>query len=138
MTRGTSLYLDQVRFIAALIVCLNHFGFLEPEIVNEFWRYHLQYLAQTAVDIFFVLSGYVIAYVTAMREKTLLEYSASRFGRLYSVVLPALLLTAASNYLVGLKDPNFGNPIYYDETALPPSYLGTLFFLMLCWVWPKA
>ena len=56
--------------------------------------------------VFFVLSGYVIAHVLATRERTLFEYFASRFSKLYSVVVPALILTASTNYLEAVKYPH--------------------------------
>lgn len=50
-------------------------------------------LGNDAVMVFFVLSGFVIAYVADSKERTPREYFVSRFARLYSVVVPALLLT---------------------------------------------
>jgi peptidoglycan/LPS O-acetylase OafA/YrhL len=47
-----------------------------------------------AVDVFFVLSGFVIAHVCATREHDLRRYIVSRAARIYSVALPALILTA--------------------------------------------
>jgi peptidoglycan/LPS O-acetylase OafA/YrhL len=55
------------------------------------WR--LKDLGSEAVMVFFVLSGFVIAYVVDQKEKTPKEYFVSRFARLYSVVIPALLIT---------------------------------------------
>ena len=46
-----------------------------------------------AVDVFFVLSGFVIAHVCATRENTLYDYAISRAARIYSVAIPALILT---------------------------------------------
>jgi peptidoglycan/LPS O-acetylase OafA/YrhL len=85
MDRTTSLYLDIVRPAAALIVLLSHVG-------NQ-----LSLLAPAgvqAVDVFFVLSGFVIAHVTESREREPDEYFISRAARIYSVAIPALLLTA--------------------------------------------
>ena len=52
-----------------------------------FWDGH------AAVVVFFVLSGYVIAYVTDVRERTWQAYAASRLARLYSLALLAILVT---------------------------------------------
>ncbi|MEO8248205.1 MAG: acyltransferase family protein [Burkholderiales bacterium] len=49
----------------------------------------------SSVIVFFVLSGFVIAYITDTKENTLPSYSASRVSRIYSVALPAVLLTLA-------------------------------------------
>jgi len=88
--RETSIYLNAVRFFAALVVFLGHTsgrrftdGFL--------WAFG-EYM-DVAVIIFFVLSGYVIAYVTDNRERTLDDYAINRVARILSVAIPALILT---------------------------------------------
>src|ERR1043166_4982450 len=140
MTKGTSLYLDLVRFSAALLVFFEHFREHTRNGFRAFWQSHpflyslLNPLSQTAVTVFFLLSGYVIAHVLAGRERTPLEFAASRFGRLYSVALPALILTAATNYLETLRYPgafnSFGGPF---EVLL--SYAGTALFVSHFWPW---
>jgi peptidoglycan/LPS O-acetylase OafA/YrhL len=63
MKTGTSLYLDLVRFSAAMTVFINHvkerttFSFSGFWSAHSFWREHLFYYGQTAVMVFFVLSG---------------------------------------------------------------------------------
>ena len=47
----------------------------------------------SAVIIFFVLSGYVIAYATDIKEHSAQLYWASRLSRVWSLALPAVLLT---------------------------------------------
>ena len=69
-----SLYLDIVRFIAAIAVFLDHISSY-PFTKNLFWS-PLGSYGGIAVIIFFVLSGYVIAYVTSTREKTLFKYAS--------------------------------------------------------------
>ena len=49
-------------------------------------------LAHSAVVVFFVLSGYLIAW-TAQRDKSAVDYLINRAARIYSVALPALVLT---------------------------------------------
>ena len=46
-----------------------------------------------AVNIFFVLSGFVIAYVADTREQSARSYAISRAARIYSVAIPALVVT---------------------------------------------
>ncbi len=50
-------------------------------------------VATAAVPVFFVLSGFVIRYVTLTRYNSLRRYTIDRASRMYSVVLPALALT---------------------------------------------
>eukprot|EP01137_Pigoraptor_chileana_P020529 Opistho-2@82996 len=91
MKPALSLYLDTLRFGAALTVFLSHFG-LQRLSGGLFW-FMANYGPQ-AVTVFFVLSGFVIAYTTDTREKTAAaNYCISRAARMYSVALPAVLLT---------------------------------------------
>ena len=48
---------------------------------------------QEGVAIFFVISGIVIAYVSSEKEHDFRSYIVARLGRLWSVMLPALVLT---------------------------------------------
>jgi peptidoglycan/LPS O-acetylase OafA/YrhL len=48
---------------------------------------------------FFVISGFVISYVTEKRENTIHAYAFSRLSRLYSVAIPALLIGLAASFL---------------------------------------
>ncbi len=123
-----SLYLDIVRFAAALAVFLNHISSY-PFTKDYFWS-PLSAFGGIAVIIFFVLSGYVIAYVTSNREKTLSLYASARIARIYSVVIIALLITLLFDN-VGL----FLNPEFYSIQKVmwkPQSlegYLSSLLFL---------
>jgi peptidoglycan/LPS O-acetylase OafA/YrhL len=134
---GTSLYLDLARFLAALVVFLVHLQVHASSRFSPFWRFHLNFMSQTAVTVFFVLSGYVIAHVLATRENTAVDYAASRLARLYSVVVPALILTAVCNYLITLKYPDLYQTIraqgHLTETL---HYVATGLFLSSFWLWP--
>jgi peptidoglycan/LPS O-acetylase OafA/YrhL len=90
MKREVSLYLDLLRFMAALVVFVQHFAWHHFS-GGLFWQIG-PYGAQ-AVIVFFVLSGYVIGYVTDRPGATARGYALDRAARIYSVALPALLLT---------------------------------------------
>lgn len=121
MKKGTSLYLDLVRFLAAFAVLLDHVS-ARHFTGGVLWR--VGHEGQPAVAVFFVLSGFVIGYVLETRERSFLDYSAGRFGRLYSVVLPALLLTFVCDYFGSLKDPQ----LYHGwENSIPQNLLTALF-----------
>ena len=90
MPQGLSLYLDAWRLGAALAVVLCHFASRRMS-GGLLWQ-AAPYGAQ-AVDVFFVLSGYVIAHVAATRERALGRFVVSRAARLWSVSVPAALLT---------------------------------------------
>ena len=54
------------------------------------------HLATLAVGVFFVLSGFVIGYAVHEREKDARSYFVGRAARVYSVAVPALVLTLMS------------------------------------------
>ncbi len=90
MNRGLSLYLDLLRFAAALVVVATHLAYAELSGgMLQYWRL----LGNDAVMVFFVLSGFVIAHVAHEKETTLGAYAASRLARLWSVAVPALAIT---------------------------------------------
>jgi len=100
-----SLYLDIIRFTAALAVLLSHFTsepFTAHVIPGALGNY-----GNIAVTIFFVLSGYVISFVTSTREQTASQYSLARIARLYSVIPLALLLTFGLDSIGSAIDPYF-------------------------------
>ena len=97
LPKAASVLLDVLRFSAALLVVLAHVG--HREIATGFRD--LQVLGQLAVPVFFVLSGFVIRFVTRSRAQDLRGFLIDRGARMYSVMLPAMLLTvvlSASSY----------------------------------------
>lgn len=102
---ATSVYLDATRILAATVVFLVHANeSATTGGIRVFWR--ASPFANDAVMVFFVLSGLVIAYVADRREHALRDYAVSRLARLYSVVLPALLLTIAADLIGSRLDPS--------------------------------
>ena len=85
-----SAWLDVLRFGAALAVVADHASLPEFNAGarnREVWGF-------IAVPVFFLLSGFVIRNVAATRDSSLSQFLSDRATRLYSVVLPALLLSA--------------------------------------------
>jgi peptidoglycan/LPS O-acetylase OafA/YrhL len=72
-----------------------------------FWQFDG---GRTAVLAFFVLSGFVIAWMSETRERSLEEYGLSRVARLYSVTIPAFILTAALDSICKAVDPRLYGP----------------------------
>ncbi len=100
LPESASLLLDFVRLTAAVMVVIAHFT--HPEFGLGYWN--RQYLGDIAVPVFFVLSGFVIRYVTRTRESTAREYLIDRASRIYSVVLPAMAFTLAVSGVCFLID----------------------------------
>lgn len=101
MNQTTSTYLDLVRFSAALVVFLTHAGY---ELFTAGWLLPIGRYGHDAVVIFFVLSGFVIAYVVENKESTAAAFFVARLARLWSVVIPALALTVLLDYLGSRAD----------------------------------
>jgi peptidoglycan/LPS O-acetylase OafA/YrhL len=89
MNRNLSLYLDLLRVLAAIEVLLDHVVDYSPR--NFF--YPIGQLGHESVIVFFVLSGFVIAYSAETKDHDLGAFAVSRFARLWSVLLPCLILT---------------------------------------------
>jgi peptidoglycan/LPS O-acetylase OafA/YrhL len=103
MTSATSLFLDFLRVVAAFGVVLVHTAItqfspvfaLGPDYGHRF------------VIVFFVLSGYVISFSTFSRAQTAQNYAIARLSRLYSVLVPALLISAILLLIGRSINPDF-------------------------------
>src|SRR6266536_4733067 len=132
MNKASSIYLDLVRFLAAATVFLVHAQY-------ERFTGGLPLVAATAklgndaVMVFFVLYGFVIAYVADKKEKTLKDYALSRLARLYSVAAPALALTVAVDYIGSRID--YGLYTGWDFPTDHPLWrvLANFFFVNELW-----
>ena len=103
MSRSLSIFLDALRFVAAMVVVVGHFT--QPFFSQGFPD--LTLWGVSAVSVFFVLSGFVISHVTAVKENDPLDYTAARIARLYSVLVPALLLTTMVHVVALKLDPAY-------------------------------
>jgi peptidoglycan/LPS O-acetylase OafA/YrhL len=114
LSEGSSLLLDIIRFSAALAVVVAHLS--RPEFAVVLTR-DLQFVGDFAVPVFFVLSGFVIRFVTVSREHTLRVYLIDRASRIYSVALPAMVLTLAVAGICLIC-----NRTYFQQEIAPVSH----------------
>ncbi|MDQ8188854.1 acyltransferase family protein [Roseibacillus persicicus] len=99
MSPEVSSRLNSLRAIAALVVFLGHFY----SVVFPFkYFYPFSLVNHEAVVVFFVLSGYVIAFAVRTKKRSLVEYLSSRISRIYIVIVPVLLLTLVADSIGGL------------------------------------
>lgn len=91
-----------IRFIAALTVFVGH---TSGQRLTGGILWQVGPFMSEAVTIFFVLSGYVIAFVTDRRESTVGGFAVARAARIYSVAIPALILTFTLDSLGRLINP---------------------------------
>ena len=105
---STSRFLDAARWMAALAVVVSHTCALslvaERQFVDQGFGVvllsTLEYAGHLAVVVFFVISGYLVGGRELWRVRTggkfdLGRYAVQRFSRIYTVLVPALLLAAA-------------------------------------------
>lgn len=126
MNRAFSIYLDLVRFTAACLVYLYHSNqrMLSTEILPA------SNFGHSAVVVFFVLSGFVIAYVTETKENQWIKYAASRISRIYSVAFPAVFLTIALDTVGRHLYPAI---YYYPFDNFPIRIVSSLLMLNETW-----
>lgn len=88
VNRNLSVFLDLLRLFAALLVLVGHAG----EVYRMKLPAMIGHSAKEGVAIFFVLSGFVIAFVTQHKEKDWRAFTKARALRMYSVVPLAILI----------------------------------------------
>jgi peptidoglycan/LPS O-acetylase OafA/YrhL len=119
-------FLDVLRFSAAILVLLSHSAtFLDIylPVLSDF--------GSEAVAVFFVLSGYVISYVVAKKEDNPASYFKARAFRIYSVLIPALIITFIFDH-IGLSidssyyfaHKNFHNDYSFVTITQTLTFLG--------------
>lgn len=128
-----SIYLDAVRFVAALVVFIAHFALHR---LSGGFLWQLNAYGHQAVAVFFVLSGFVIAYATDTRERDARSYTISRLSRMYSVVLPAVLLTVVLDLIGGAWRPDvYGAEWGYTNDWTFARLFAALTFTNEIWGW---
>jgi peptidoglycan/LPS O-acetylase OafA/YrhL len=105
---GPSIVLDVVRFLAALMVAVGH---LSQSHFSTGWPPILRDYAVASVSVFFILSGFMIRYITSVKYGDLRRYAVDRFARIYSVVLPAMGITILFDSL----SAHFNHSYYYTN-----------------------
>lgn len=120
----SSVTLDLARAIAAQMVCIGHAA-------NIFLGPGSTYLPHVGVLIFFVLSGFLIAYtlVTKAVEPRygFTEFMIERIARIYSAYLPALFLIAIIDYVMwskGLFVESFSPMVFLKNMLMLQNYPG--------------
>jgi peptidoglycan/LPS O-acetylase OafA/YrhL len=113
MNRATSVYLDLVRFLAAVLVLLTHLAYARYSGGMLLW---LRTYGNDAVMIFFVLSGFVIAHVAATRDHDIKHYFVNRLARIYSVAVPAIVLTVVLDQAGRLINPEAYAGFWYQDS----------------------
>lgn len=127
MNRRFSIYLDLMRFLAAFVVVLSHFAY--PRFSDGTWLYIRELnLGSDAVVIFFVLSGFVIAYVAGEKEEQASTFFFNRATRIYSVAIPAVVLTLLLDTLGSSANPAAYDGWWYHQAPISDTIWNALTF----------
>ncbi|RVU39664.1 acyltransferase [Hwanghaeella grinnelliae] len=127
MAQGFSLYLNLLRFAAAIVVLLSHFAY-ERFTRGDYLIIRELNLGSDAVVVFFVISGLVIAFAARQKDMAGPAYVFARLTRLFSVVLPAILLTLALDYWGARIDPAGYDGWWWNPAPVWEVLLRTLSF----------
>ncbi|MEZ5729874.1 MAG: acyltransferase family protein [Burkholderiaceae bacterium] len=100
MEPSISVALDLLRLVAAALVFVHHF----EEVTHSALASPFASFGHDSVLFFFVLSGFVIAHVATTTERSASQFAIARVSRLFSVGLPALVLTATLVAIGSLTD----------------------------------
>ncbi|MEV5033691.1 acyltransferase [Sphingobium sp. LMC3-1-1.1] len=132
MPKGFSSYLDGFRFIAAVIVLVYHA--MRPEM--GYSGVGIPY-GPDAVMAFFVLSGFVIAFVAGTKEASPADFISSRLSRLWTVLLPAVFIVPIIDF-IGMT----ATSAPYSFSSVPMGFSHPLFRMLLsatftgeAWFW---
>ncbi|MCF2489817.1 acyltransferase [Dyadobacter sp. CY347] len=131
------LELDALRGLAALLVVLFHFTInSNSSLLGWEFRY-----GATGVDIFFIISGFVI-FLTISRVKKWPDFIVSRFARLYPAFWCCLLLTTMVMMLFEPETVSLQRllanttmmPIFFNQENMDQSYW-TLLVELIFYFW---
>ncbi|HBR1047227.1 TPA: acyltransferase [Klebsiella pneumoniae] len=124
MNKLSSIYLDLLRFSAAVLVLLYH--------ATRVYKIDIPFISlfgKEAVVVFFVLSGYVISYVVTTKEKNASSYFSARFIRIFSVMIPALFFTYICDKIgFHINSEYYINARHFDGLHPFSSLLRIVFF----------
>ena len=131
--------LDLLRLVAVLMVVFYHYGFWGPA-ANGLPQVALPSMAAFAqygylgVPIFFIISGFVIAY--SAEGRTALAFGIARFSRIYPTFVFCMTLTFLAILLLG--KPQFDASItqwaanlFIASTALGQPYIDTSYWSLV-------
>lgn len=123
---ATSIFLDVIRFASAVGIAVAH---LTQPFFSTGWPLLVD-KAKAGLVALFLLSGFVIRYVTIIRKGEPRDFVIDRVSRVYSAVLPALLFTIVASYVARAVNPMFYNANWGDTMSRPllRIFLNLIFF----------
>ena len=140
MTKDLTNFIAMARWVAAFAVLVGHAGVLinisdimvGPHGPGVYAWWFLAAFSHQAVLVFFVISGFLVG-GPLLRDRAretpfLHEYFVDRFGRIYIVMVPALLWTFAIDSVGRAAFPATGvyDAPFFASVFAPIQYLWTL------------
>ena len=135
MTKGSSNPLNEirpltsVRFFIALLVFLFHFQIRWP-ITQWFPLRNILNQGAIGMTLFFMLSGFILAYTYEGKELSIREYGVRRFSRIYPVYFLAALLILP---FLGFSVFSSWNNGIADQVALTTFTVSMNLLLLQAW-----
>jgi peptidoglycan/LPS O-acetylase OafA/YrhL len=130
LSESKSILLHAVRWFAALIVLLGHAQMYARQKTGGAafgWEYIGDH-AHAAVVIFFVLSGFVIAWsVDRGAQLTWKKYYVDRFSRIYSVLPVAIIFTVVLDTIGAHLSSAYANPLLIPQDHYWIRFMVNLF-----------
>ena len=124
-----STWIDLLRLGAAGVVFLGHAG---TQRISGGLFYQAGPYGETAVDVFFVLSGFVIAHAATRQGAA--AYAIARAARIWSVMLPCLALGWLMDATGPLMDPaTYARAPHFSGPADALSLASSALFLDHVW-----
>jgi peptidoglycan/LPS O-acetylase OafA/YrhL len=134
---GTIKNIQAMRGIASLVVFLGHALLLQPGLGLDQYFSFFGVFASAGVDIFFVISGFIITTVAMKagdqdggRARIAWNFGVNRFSRIYPVYWIAFALAVAASHKVQLAPPNLPvDPLWQQGLLL--THVNT--YIMAAW-----
>ena len=132
-TNGRIEIVDSLRGLAALAVCWFHFTYCERDWLGTNWLIEFSGYGRLGVEIFFVISGFVIPYALARSDYKIARYGKfllKRIVRIDPPYLASIALSIVIGYGLMLTSKSYANrpPIHsLAQLAAHFGYLNTFF-----------
>lgn len=128
LSLAKSSFLDFMRWVAALLVVIGHVELYGRMLCGEAYAgvsdayTYLASHSHAVVIVFFVLSGYLVAYSVDNKQRKVEygfgEYFLDRWSRIYSVLIAAILFTLVIDYIGQQLSQDYLNPAYVPQDNL--------------------
>lgn len=131
------VYLDSIRGIAALIVVISHVALVSPALMFDISYLRVLRAPDFAVDLFFVLSGFVLFCQLQNERPTYLIFLARRALRLFPPCFVAVFVSYAI-YLYWAPSPEPNLSPWFNAASWPPGITPDQFWWHLSLSYPET